>query len=142
MRHRKAGRKLNRSSTHRAALWNNMVTALLTHTRIETTEAKAKELRSFVEDTIGWGVEVHALVAKGDKMTPAERAKVVHAKRMARRVVKTKDALDRLFTEIGPHFAKQSKGGYTRVLKTRVRKGDAAPMALIELIGLYDVSAA
>jgi large subunit ribosomal protein L17 len=142
MRHRKAGRKLNRSSTHRAALWNNMVTALLTHTRIETTYPKAMELRSFAEDTIGWGVEVHALVAKGEKMTPAEKAKVVHAKRMARRVVKTKDALDRLFSEIGPHFAKQSKGGYTRVIKTRVRKGDAAPMALIELVGLYDVAAA
>lgn len=143
MRHRKAGRKLNRSSSHRAALWNNMVTALLTYTRIETTEAKAKELRIFAEDTIGWGVSVHALVAKGEKMSPAERAQVVHAKRMARRVVKTKDALDRLFSEIGPHFAKSApKGGYTRVLKTRVRKGDAAPMALIELVGMYDVAAA
>src|SRR5690242_1663090 len=116
MRHRKAGRKLNRSSTHRAALWNNMVTALLTHSRIETTEAKAKELRIFVEDTIGWGVQVAPLVAKGAKVSPAERAKVIHAKRMARRVVKTKDALDRLFSEIGPHFAKSSpNGGYTRV---------------------------
>ena len=136
MRHRKSGRKLNRSSSHRAALWNNMVTALLTHSRIETTEAKAKELRSFADDTIGWGVQVHALIAKGEKMSPAERAQVVHAKRMARRVVKTREALDRLFAEIGPHFGKDKRGGYTRVIKTRVRKGDAAPMALIELVGL------
>jgi large subunit ribosomal protein L17 len=135
MRHRNSGRKLGRNSAHRAALFNNLVTSLLTHGRIETTEAKAKELRRFADATITWGVSVHSLIAKGDKASPAERAKVVHARRMARQTVKTRDALDRLFAEIGPHFATR-KGGYTRILKTRVRKGDAAPMAFVELVGL------
>ena len=135
MRHRKSGRKLGRNSSHRSALFNNVVTALLTYGRIETTEAKAKELRSYADSTITRAISVHALVTKGEKATPAERAQVVHAKRMARLTVKTRDALDRLFSEIGPHFATR-KGGYTRILKTRVRKGDAAPMAFVELVGL------
>ena len=135
MRHRNSGRKLGRNSSHRAALFNNLVTSLLTYGRIETTEAKAKDLRGFADATITWGVSVHELIAKGDKVTPAEKAKIVHARRMARQTVKTRDALDRLFSEIGPHFASR-KGGYTRILKTRVRKGDAAPMAFVELVGL------
>ena len=135
MRHRNQGRKLGRSSSHRHALWANMVTSLVTHGRIETTQAKAKELRMHADSTIGWGVSVHTLVAKGDKMSAKERAEVLHAKRMARKMIKTRDALQRLFTEIDPHFAKRP-GGYTRVLKTRLRKGDAAPMAFIELVGL------
>jgi len=139
MRHRNSGRKLGRNASHRKALFNNLVTSLLEHGRIETTEAKAKELRGFADATIGWGISVHALVAKGEKATAIERAKIVHARRMARKTVKTDAALDRLFGEIGPHFASR-KGGYTRMLKTRVRKGDAAPMALVELVGLYTPS--
>jgi large subunit ribosomal protein L17 len=139
MRHRKSGRKLGRNASHRAALFNNLVTSLLTYGRIETTEAKAKELRSFADSTIGWGISVHSLVAKGEQATKEERAQIVHARRMARKTVMTPSALNRLFTEIGPHFASR-KGGYTRMLKTRVRKGDAAPMALVELIGLYQPS--
>jgi large subunit ribosomal protein L17 len=131
MRHRKSGRKLGRNSAHRSALFNNLVTSLLTY---ETTEAKAKELRKFADETITWGTSVHALIAKGDNATPAERAKILHARRMARQTVKTPQALQRLFGEIAPHFAAR-KGGYTRLLKTRVRKGDAAPMALVELVG-------
>jgi large subunit ribosomal protein L17 len=140
MRHRKSGRKLGRNSSHRSALFNNLVTSLLTYGRIETTEAKAKELRGYADSTITRAISVHALVTKGEKATPAERAQVVHAKRMARQTVKTRDALDRLFSEIGPHFATR-KGGYTRILKTRVRKGDAAPMAFVELVGLAPQSA-
>src|SRR5579862_6083978 len=105
MRHRKSGRKLGRNASHRKALFNNLVTSLVTYGRIETTEAKAKELRSFADATISWGISVHALVAKGDKATPTERAKVIHAQRMARQTITTRDALNRLFTEIGPHFA-------------------------------------
>ncbi len=141
MRHRKSGRKLGRNASHRHALFNNLVTALLTHGRIETTEPKAKELRRFADATISWGISVHALVAKGDKATPAERAQVVHARRMARQTVKTREALDRLFAEVAPHFATR-KGGYTRILKTRNRKGDAAPMAFVELVGLTGQPAA
>lgn len=135
MRHRNSGRKLGRNASHRAALWNNMVTALLTYGRIETTEAKAKELRKYADKTITLGISVHKLIAKGEKASPTERAQVVHAHRLAKLTVKTPSALARLFAEIGPHFAER-KGGYTRILKTRVRKGDAAPMAFIELIGL------
>ena len=135
MRHQKSDKKLGRKSPHRRMMFQNMVTSLLTYGRIETTEAKAKMLRRFAEETITWSISVSALVAKGDKATPAERAKILHARRQARLTVKTPEALQRLFSEIGPHFATR-KGGYTRVLKTRVRKGDAAPMAFIELVGL------
>ena len=138
MRHRNHGRKLGRTSSHRDALFANLVTSLFLHGRIETTEAKAKELRRFADQTIGWGISVHDLVAKGDKMSAAEKVKVVHAKRMARKTVRTREAMDRLFNEIGPHFAERN-GGYTRVLKSRVRKGDAAPMALVELVGMASI---
>ncbi len=137
MRHRNSGRQLNRTASHRHALFNNLVTALLTHGRIETTDAKAKELRRFADETIMWSVDVHALVAKGDKVTTAERAKIVHAQRMAAKTVKTRDALARLFGELGTHFAaRPQKGGYTRMIKTRIRKGDAAPMSIVELVGM------
>lgn len=137
MRHGNSGRKLSRTSSHRDALFANLVTSLFTYGRIETTEAKAKELRGYADAAIRWGVEVAPLAEKGDKATQAERARVVHARREARKVVKTRAALDRLFVEIGPHFAKTKKtGGYTRMLKTRFRVGDAASMALVELIGL------
>jgi large subunit ribosomal protein L17 len=139
MRHRNSGRKLGRNASHRAALFNNLVTSLLTYGRIETTEAKAKDLRSYADSTISWGISVHTLVAKGAQATKDERAQIVHARRMARKTVMTPSALERLFSEIGPHFASR-KGGYTRILKTRVRKGDAAPMAFVELVGLYQPS--
>ena len=135
MRHRKSDKKLGRKSPHRRAMFNNLVTALLTYGRIETTEAKAKMLRAHADKAITWGTSVHALVAKGDGATPVEKAKILHARRQAKLVVKTPDALSRLFSEIGPHFATR-KGGYTRVIMTRVRKGDAAPMAFVELVGL------
>lgn len=137
MRHGNSGRKLSRTASHRDALYANLVTALFTHGRIETTEAKAKELRKHADATIRWGVEVADLVKKGDKASPAERAKVVHARRQARKVLKTDTAMDRLFAEIGPHFkTTRAGGGYTRVLKTRFRSGDAASMAFVELVGL------
>src|SRR5258708_4777112 len=113
MRHRKADQKFGRKSAHRHMLWNNLVTALFTYGRIETTEAKAMELRKHAESTIGWGLSVQSLIAKGDKATPAETAKIVHAQRMARKTVKTREALAKLFGEIAPHFVGR-KGGYTR----------------------------
>jgi large subunit ribosomal protein L17 len=126
-------------------MFNNMVTSLIVHGRIETTEAKAKELRAYADSTIQWSVDVAALAAKGDKATAQERAKLVHARRMARQTLKTREALERLFNEVGPHFAdghSKGKGGYTRLLKTRIRKGDAAPMAFVELVGLFQVEGA
>jgi large subunit ribosomal protein L17 len=137
MRHGNSGRRLGRNSSHRDALWANLVTSLFTYGRIETTEAKAKELRKHADDTISWGVSVSSLVAKGDKASAADKVKIVHAHRMARKVVKTKGALERLFKEIGPHFAESKKtGGYTRIIKSKIRKGDAASMALVVLPGL------
>ncbi|WP_428264606.1 50S ribosomal protein L17 [Haliangium sp.] len=136
MRHRKSGRKLGRTSSHRKALFSNMVAALVRYGRIETTEAKAKELRSIADRTIHWGVTVSELAAKQpSELSQDERAKVVHAKRMARRVLKDTDALDKLFAEVAPQLSGRP-GGYTRVLKTRTRRGDAAPMAFIELVSL------
>ena len=145
MRHRNSGRKLGRKSSHRTALFNNLVTSLITYGRIETTEAKAKELRSYADATIQWSVDVASLAAKGDKASADERAQLLHARRMARQTVRTREAMERLFNEVGPHFAgghSKGKGGYTRLLKTRTRKGDAAPMAFVELVGLYQVPGA
>jgi large subunit ribosomal protein L17 len=134
MRHLKAGRKLGRTSSHRRAMYSNMVAALVTNGQIETTEAKAKELRTIADKTIHWGVGVVELVKRGTKkLSDVERAQVVHAKRMARRVLKDEDALDKLFAEVAPELTGHP-GGYTRVLKTRYRIGDAAPMALVALV--------
>lgn len=136
MRHGNSGRRLSRTAAHRDALYANLVTSLFTYGRIETTEAKAKELRSVADATIRWGIDVADLVAKAAK-TPSDKTKIVHAKRMARKVLKTDTAMAKLFNEIGPHFkARVPRGGYTRVLKTRFRRGDAASMAYVELVGL------
>jgi len=133
MRHQKSGRKLGRNSPHRKAMFSNMVASLIKHGRIETTESKAKELRRFAEPTINWAVSVAKLEAKGrGKQSDAEKAEIVHAIRMAGRILKDDEAMSKLFHEVGPGFMNRP-GGYTRILKTRTRVGDAAPMAFIEL---------
>ncbi len=116
MRHRWSGRKLGRTSAHRQALLRNLVTALLEHETIETTDAKAKEVRRVAERMITLG-------KRGD----------LHARRMALRVVRTKEVTTKLFDELAPRF-RERPGGYTRVLKVRRRVGDAAPMSMIELV--------
>lgn len=116
MRHRKSGRKLGRNPSHRKALLRNMAKALIINSRITTTEAKAKTLRGVVEPLI-------TLALKND----------VHARRQAYRVLGEHKLVQRLFDDIGPLF-KQGGGGYTRVVKLALpRKGDAAPLAIIEL---------
>jgi len=115
MRHRKKGRALSRSPSHRKAMLRNMATSLLVHERIRTTEAKAKELRPVVEKLITLG-----------------RTDDVHSRRMARRMIEDRSALTKLFDEIGPRF-KERPGGYTRILKLGTRKGDGAEVAIIEL---------
>jgi large subunit ribosomal protein L17 len=116
MRHRKAGRQLRRTSEQKLALMRSLASSLLEHGAIETTEAKAKELRPFVE-----------------KLITKARNGTLHARRLAGRHVQKRETADKLFQEIGPRFAKRA-GGYTRILKTGHRKGDGAEMARIELI--------
>lgn len=134
MRHRDAGRKLGRNSTHRSAMFRNMVTSLVEHGRIKTTEPKAKELRRFVERTITRGISVHEIVAKPvETRSKAEQTKVVHAYRMAARMIRTREALTKLFTEVAMRF-KDRPGGYTRIVRLAPRAGDGAPMAIIEFV--------
>jgi large subunit ribosomal protein L17 len=120
MRHLKEGRKLGRTSSHRRALLRNMVSSLLEHEKIETTDAKAKELRKIADKMISWG-------KRGD----------VHARRQVLKIIGSKKIVQKLFNTIAPRFEKR-KGGYTRILKVRRRKGDNAPLSIIELIPLEE----
>ena len=134
MRHRKQGRKLGRNSTHRKAMFSNMITSLIEHERIETTQAKAKELKRLADKTIAWGMKVVDVTDQdADKRSAEDRARVVHAMRMARRTVRDVDVLRKLFHDLAPRM-RGREGGYTRILKTRIRTGDAAPMAFVELV--------
>jgi large subunit ribosomal protein L17 len=117
MRHKKSGRKLGRTPSHRKALLRNLAKALLIHGRITTTLAKAKDLRGVVEPLV-------TLALRND----------LHARRTAYRFLGEHKLVSRLFTEIGPSFA-NGGGGYTRVVKLAApRRGDAAPLAIIEFI--------
>src|SRR3954447_21301028 len=134
MRHRRAGVHLSRPTAHRKALFSNLVAALLTNERIRTTDAKAKETRRLAERTITWARRVgEVLTKKPDRRTTEESARVVHAVRMARRVVRDRGAVLKLFDEIAPRFLGR-QGGYTRIIKLPQRPGDAAPMAMLELM--------
>src|SRR5579863_3715649 len=134
MRHRVAGLTLSRPSAHRQALFSNLVAALLTNESIRTTDAKAKETRRLAERTITWARRVgDVLSKKADRRSPEESARVVHAVRMARRVVRDRGAVLKLFDEIAPRYLAR-RGGYTRIVKLGQRPGDAAPMSLLELI--------
>ena len=116
MRHRKAGRKLGRSGAHRIALLRNLVTSLLEHEQIETTDAKAKELRRVA-----------------DRMITLGKRADLHARRQALAVVRSREVVGKLFGPLAERYAKRP-GGYTRVLKLRTRMGDAAPISLVELV--------
>lgn len=116
MRHRSKGRQLSRTSTHRTATLRNLATSLFRHERIETTTAKAKELRPYAERLI-------TLARKGD----------IHSRRLAGRKIQDRAVLGKLFDEIAPRYSERP-GGYTRILKLGNRKGDAAEMSLIELV--------
>ena len=134
MRHRRAGVHLSRPTAHRKALFSNLVAALLTNERIQTTDAKAKETRRLAERTITWARRVGDILSKKvDRRTPDESARVVHAVRMARRVLRDRVAVTKLFDDIAPRYAAR-RGGYTRIVKIGQRPGDAAPMSLLELI--------
>ncbi len=135
MRHRKVGRKLGRNSAHRKAMFSNMVASLIEHERIETTHAKAKELRRIAERTITWATSLGDLLTMDrEKMSREQRAKLVHHVRMARRTLKDKVLLKKLFEEIGPRYLGRP-GGYTRIIPHwKRRRGDGAPLAFVELL--------
>lgn len=117
MRHMKSGRQLSRNSSHRWALMRNLITALLREEKIQTTDPKAKELRRWVDRVITLG-------KRGD----------LHARRQAAAIIFDKTVVKKLFDTIGPRF-KDRPGGFTRIIKLGIRHGDAAQMALIELVG-------
>ncbi len=116
MRHRNKGRKLGRTSAHREAMLDNMVTSFFQHEKIETTIHKSKELRRTAEKLI-------TVAKRGD----------LHARRLAARKVRNKDVLRKLFDDIGPRY-KDRSGGYTRIVKTGSRFGDGSQMSVIELV--------
>lgn len=117
-------------------MYRNMVCSLIEHGRILTTLPKAKELRSYVEQTITWGTSLGELLMKPkDELTPEQKVRMLHHYRMAARMVPDRKLLTRLFREIAPVMLSR-KGGYTRIIKAHNRRGDNAPMALIELIGV------
>jgi large subunit ribosomal protein L17 len=116
VRHRKRGRQLGRNTKHRLALFRNLATSLMEHERIETTEAKAKELRGITD----------RLITLGKQGT-------LHARRGALRVLRTKETVSKLFDDIAKRFPNRH-GGYTRIIKTRQRPGDAAKLVAIELV--------
>lgn len=126
MRHRVANRKLGRTTEHRIALLRNQATNLLRHERIETTLPKAKELRPFVEKII--------TVAKRGVKAAEPKGKTLAARRQVGRDIRNDDVVTKLFGELAPRFMERP-GGYTRILKLGLRKGDGAETALVELVG-------
>jgi len=116
MRHNKAGRRLGRTTSHRIAMFRNMVTSFFSHEKITTTDAKAKELRSIAEKMITFG-------KKGD----------LHSMRLAASYIRDKKVVTKLFTAIAPRY-KERNGGYTRIVKLGIRPGDNAPVSMIELV--------
>jgi len=123
MRHRKTGRQLNRNSSHRKAMFQNMTVSLLRHELIKTTLPKAKELRRMAEPFI--------TMAKSDS---------VHKRRVAFNRLRDREVVTKLFNELGPRY-RERPGGYLRILKTGYRAGDNAPMAFVELVDRPDSSA-
>ncbi len=124
MRHRQSGRKLNRNSSHRTAMFRNMAASLMEHEVIKTTLPKAKELRRVAEPLI--------TMAKDDS---------VAKRRLAFSRLRNRDVVTKLFDELGPRY-KDRPGGYLRILKCGVRTGDKAPMAIVELVDRPDIEAA
>ena len=118
MRHNKIGRKLGRKTAHRKALMSNLASALITHKRIKTTDAKAKELRMYIEPLV-------TFAKKGD----------LHSRRQVLKKIRHKSIVRELFDNIGPTFSNRN-GGYTRIIKLGFRDNDCAPISMIEFVGM------
>lgn len=117
MRHLKAGRRLSRTTEHRLAMLRNLITSLLEHERVETTQAKAKEARQ-------WAEKIITMAKRGD----------LHARRLTMAVVRSKKVVAKLFSELRERY-QDRPGGYTRIIPLGVRLGDGAPMSILELVG-------
>ncbi|MFC1523684.1 50S ribosomal protein L17 [Thermodesulfobacteriota bacterium] len=120
MRHRKAGKRLSRNSSHRQAMIRNMVTSFFEHERIVTTTVKAKEVRKVID-------RMMTLAKRGD----------LHARRQALSVMRDKKIVAKLFDELKNDYMDRN-GGYTRIIRTGTRRGDAAPMAILELVNYQE----
>ena len=118
MRHNKTGRKLGRKTAHRKALMSNLASALITNKRIKTTNAKAKELRRYIEPLV-------TFAKKGD----------LHSRRQVLKKIRHKSVVRELFDNIGPTFSNRN-GGYTRIIKLGFRNNDCAPISMIEFVGM------
>ena len=118
MRHNKIGRKLGRKTAHRKALMSNLASALITNKRIKTTDAKAKELRKYIEPLV-------TFAKKGD----------LHSRRQVLKKIRHKSIVRELFDNIGPTFSNRN-GGYTRIIKLGFRDNDCAPISMIEFVGM------
>ena len=118
MRHNKIGRKLGRKTAHRKALMSNLASALITHKKIKTTDAKAKELRMYIEPLV-------TFAKKGD----------LHSRRQVLKKIRHKTIVRELFDNIGPAFSNRN-GGYTRIIKLGFRDNDCAPISMIEFVGI------
>ena len=116
MRHQIAGRKLGRTTSHRIAMLRNLVTSLLEHEKVKTTDAKAKELRPLAEKMIGLG-------KRGD----------LHARRQVSAIVRKAEVVQKLFETLSPRYQTRN-GGYVRIVKLGFRPGDGAPVSIVELI--------
>ena len=129
MNHNKSYRKLGRRSDHRLAMMKNMTISLVNAERIETTVTRAKELRKFVEKMITLGKKYNNFNLENND----ERAKAIHLRRQAFAFLRNEEAVVKIFNEIAPKYAERN-GGYTRIIKTAVRRGDSAELAIIELV--------
>ena len=118
MRHNKTGRKLGRKTAHRKALMSNLASALITNKKIKTTDAKAKELRKYIEPLV-------TFARKGD----------LHSRRQVLKKIRHKSIVRELFNNIGPTFSNRN-GGYTRIIKLGFRDNDCAPVSMIEFVGM------
>jgi large subunit ribosomal protein L17 len=134
VRHRNLSTKVRGTSTHNRAMYSNMLLGLVEHGRIQTTERRARVLRSLAEKMVTRATRLGDLLLKDkSKLDAADKARLVHAMRMVRRDLKQREAVIRLFEEVAPKYLGRP-GGYTRIYKTGFRKGDGAPMALLEFV--------
>jgi large subunit ribosomal protein L17 len=146
MRHKNAGRKFGRNSSHRRAMYRNLAANLITHERIETTEQKAKELRRIAERLLTKAMRLGKVAfTKADDLKPAERARRLHAQRlvgsflprfgvrMVEGAAKKVDLVEKVFCDLAKRFQGRA-GGYTRIIKLGPRRGDGAAMSVIEFL--------